>query len=88
MLTAGYILWVIQRVYLGKVREEYKDFPEATGRELLILAPLGVLCIVLGILPTQTLFNFMNGTLDLMLQHINAQLPSTVVAAAQNLMGM
>jgi len=88
VLTAGYILWVIQRVYLGKVREEYKDFPEATGRELLILAPLGVLCIVLGILPTQTLFNFMNGTLDLMLQHINAQLPSTVVAAAQNLMGM
>lgn len=70
VLTAGYILWVIQRVYLGKVREEYKDFPEATSREMGILAPLGLLCILLGVLPKQTVFNFMNGTLDLMLQRM------------------
>src|SRR5262249_52142868 len=36
ILTAGYILWLIQRVYLGKAREEYKDFPEATAREMLV----------------------------------------------------
>jgi len=88
VLTAGYILWVIQRVYLGKVRDEYKDFPEATGREMLVLAPLGALCVILGILPKQTLFDFMNGTLDLMLEHIQGQLPTTVVAAAQNLLGL
>jgi len=88
VLTAGYILWVIQRVYLGKVRDEYKDFPEATGREMLILAPLGALCIALGILPKQTLFDFMNGTLDLMLRHMDAQLPTTAVAAAQHLLGV
>ncbi|MCP4245842.1 MAG: NADH-quinone oxidoreductase subunit M [bacterium] len=70
ILTAGYILWLIQRVYLGKPREEYAGFPEATGREMFILAPFGLLAIVLGILPKQTLFNFMNGTLDLMVEHI------------------
>ncbi|MCH7813068.1 MAG: NADH-quinone oxidoreductase subunit M, partial [Planctomycetes bacterium] len=70
ILTAGYILWLIQRVYLGKPREDQADFPEATGREMLILAPFAILAIVLGILPQQSLFNFMNGTLDLMVEHI------------------
>jgi NADH-quinone oxidoreductase subunit M len=63
VLTAGYILWMIQRVYLGKQREEYAHFPEANGLELTILAPFAVLAIALGILPQQTVFNFMNGTL-------------------------
>jgi NADH-quinone oxidoreductase subunit M len=63
ILTAGYILWMLQRVYLGKPKEEYAGFPEATGREIFILTPLAVLCIVLGILPQQTLFNFVNSTL-------------------------
>jgi NADH-quinone oxidoreductase subunit M len=64
VLTAGYILWMIQRVYLGKRREEYADFPEATAREVFILVPFAVVAIVLGILPDQTLFRFMNGTLE------------------------
>lgn len=81
VLTAGYILWVIQRVYLGKVREEHKGFPEVTAREMAILAPLGVLCIVLGVLPKQALFNFMNGTLDLMLQHIDSATNAATAAA-------
>ncbi len=63
VLTAGYILWMIQRVYLGKPREEYKDFPEADGREIFILTPMAVLCVVLGILPMQTMLNFTTGTL-------------------------
>ena len=72
VLTAGYILWLIQRVYLGKAKPEYADFPEATPRELFVLAPLGVLAIVLGILPKQTLFDFMNGTLDNILAIVGA----------------
>jgi NADH-quinone oxidoreductase subunit M len=64
VLTAGYILWMLQRVYLGKQREEYMGFPEATAREVFILTPFAVLAIALGVLPYQTLFQFMNGTLD------------------------
>jgi NADH-quinone oxidoreductase subunit M len=63
ILTAGYILWMIQRVYLGKQRAEYAGFPEATGREIAVLAPMGLVAILLGILPDQSLFRFMNGTL-------------------------
>jgi NADH-quinone oxidoreductase subunit M len=63
VLTAGYILWMIQRVYLGKRREEYLGFPEATPREVFILVPFAALAVVLGVLPDQTLFLFMNRTL-------------------------
>lgn len=70
ILTAGYILWLIQRVYLGKAKPEYAGFPEASGREMFVLAPFAVLAIALGVLPKQTLFNFMNGTLDLILKHV------------------
>lgn len=70
ILTAGYILWAIRRVYLGKEREEYAGYPDATPRETLILVPFAALCIVLGIFPMQTVFNFTNGTLDVMLAHV------------------
>jgi len=63
ILTAGYILWMIQRVYLGKQREEYAGFPEASAREVGVLVPMGLIAILLGILPDQSLFRFMNGTL-------------------------
>jgi len=64
ILTAGYILWMIQRVYLGPQRAECKGFPDATAREIAVLVPFAALALVLGILPQQSLFNFMNTTLS------------------------
>ncbi len=74
ILTAGYILWLIRRVYLGREREEYLSFPDASARETFILVPMAILCIALGIFPMQTVFNYTNGTLDLMLRHVNSAL--------------
>ncbi len=62
VLTAAYILWMIQRVYLGKKREEY-EYPDATARETAILVPMAALAIFMGILPKYT-FDLMNGTLN------------------------
>jgi NADH-quinone oxidoreductase subunit M len=70
ILTAGYILWLIRRVYLGREREEYIGYSDASSRETGILLPMAVLCIALGILPMQTVFQFCNETLYLMLQHV------------------
>jgi NADH-quinone oxidoreductase subunit M len=81
VLTAGYILWMIQRVYLGKARDEYKDFPEASTREMTVLVPFAVMAIALGVLPKQTLFNFMNPTLHHMLDQMG-QLGSALASAA------
>ena len=82
VLTAGYILWMIQRVYLGPKREEYAGFPEANTRELAILAPFAVLALLLGILPQQSLFNFMNGTLNLIAE-LMPELPAVTATALQ-----
>ncbi len=51
VLTAGYMLWVLQRVYLGKPKEDVAVLPELSTRESLILWPLGLLAILLGIFP-------------------------------------
>jgi NADH-quinone oxidoreductase subunit M len=65
ILTAGYILWAIQRVYLGA---EYKGpHPEAltpmTPREFFIAAPLLALAIFFGVYP-QALLNYMQPSVD------------------------
>ena len=65
MLTAGYILWTLQRVYLGA---EYKGpHPEAlspaTPRELAIAIPLVVFAIALGVYP-RMLFDMMTPTIN------------------------
>ena len=70
ILTAGYVLWLLRRVYLGKEREEYIGYPDASKRETFILVPMAVLCIAMGVFPMQTVFNFTNGTLDLMLEKV------------------
>jgi len=84
VLTAGYILWMIQRVYLGPERDEYRGLPEATAREVFVLTPLAALAIALGVLPQHTLFNFMGGTLDNVLRLLGqaAQAASGIAHAA------
>jgi NADH-quinone oxidoreductase subunit M len=63
IFSAVYILWMMQRVYLGPEKPEYAGYPDASRRELLILAPLAALCVLLGVLPKQMLLDFVSGTL-------------------------
>jgi NADH-quinone oxidoreductase subunit M len=51
ILTAGYMLWALQRVYLGPPNEKYRTLPDINGRELFTLVPLGAIVIYLGIYP-------------------------------------
>jgi NADH-quinone oxidoreductase subunit M len=62
ILTAGYMLWTMQRVFFGPEKPEYKGFPEVDGREVLVLTPLTIMAILLGILPTVFFFIFTNQT--------------------------
>ncbi|QGJ70551.1 Proton-translocating NADH-quinone oxidoreductase subunit M [Planctomycetales bacterium 10988] len=63
LLTAGYILWTLQRVYLGF--EYHGPLPEklspATKGEISILGVLLAFAILLGIYP-QSLFRYMEAT--------------------------
>jgi NADH-quinone oxidoreductase subunit M len=63
ILTAGYLLWTMQRIFLGKVNEKYAGLPEINGRELFTLVPLAVIVVILGVYP--------HAVLDLMSASLN-----------------
>jgi NADH-quinone oxidoreductase subunit M len=75
ILTAGYLLWCFQRIYLGPVNEKYKALPDLTMREAFTLVPLGVIVLVLGWYPHAVLA-LMQTSLD----HLN----QVVIAAGGN----
>jgi NADH-quinone oxidoreductase subunit M len=64
ILTAGYILWAIQRVYLGPPKPEYAGLTDMSAREVLVMAPMAALAVALGVFPWQTVFAYVYGTLD------------------------
>jgi NADH-quinone oxidoreductase subunit M len=51
ILTAAYLLWTVQRVFLGPLNEKWKDLPDINGRELFTLVPLAALVFILGVYP-------------------------------------
>jgi NADH-quinone oxidoreductase subunit M len=65
VLTAGYILWAIQRVYLGP---EYKGphgeaLTPITPREMSVGVTLAVFAVVLGVYP-RVVLDYMDATID------------------------
>jgi len=71
ILTAGYILWAVQRVYLGA---EYKGpHPEGitpiTEREVLVGGALLFFCILLGVYPN-LLFSQMQASVNLLVENL------------------
>jgi len=55
VLTAGYMLWVLQRVFLGTLPEKWQGLTDMNGRETFMLATLAVIVIFLGIYPSPVL---------------------------------
>ena len=51
VITAAFLLWAMQRVFLGNLNQKYKDYSDINGRELLCQVPLLFLCVFLGIAP-------------------------------------
>jgi NADH-quinone oxidoreductase subunit M len=52
VLTAGYMLWTLQRVFLGQLPEKWKLLTDVNGRELVAFVPLMIVVILLGIFPS------------------------------------
>jgi NADH-quinone oxidoreductase subunit M len=58
VLTAAYILWTIQRVFMG-TNPVYKNYKDMTLAEVTCAVPLVVLSVALGILPQLLLLSWM-----------------------------
>lgn len=59
IITAAYYLWAIQRMFLGKFNEKYKELPDVVWLERLTLYPLAAVTILFGFWP-QPIFDLMN----------------------------
>jgi NADH-quinone oxidoreductase subunit M len=80
ILTAGYLLWCFQRIYLGPLNEKYKLLPDLSMREAFTLVPLGVIVLILGWYPHAVL-----SVIQTSLNHLNqvvlaAAAPTRVIA--------
>lgn len=58
VVTAAYMLWMLQRVLLGPVNPKYEAMPDADRREVISLAPLMALTLLFGVLPAPLLAIF------------------------------
>lgn len=67
VLTAGYLLWTLQRVWLGQADEKYLGLAEINARELATLVPLAVIVLALGVYPHAVL-----DLINVSLLHLNA----------------
>ncbi len=63
VLTAGYILRMVQRVFLGEFNVKWSSLTEINAREIFAVAPLLVLTVALGVYP-KPLINMISATLQ------------------------
>lgn len=67
VLTAAYMLWAFQRVFLGAVNEKYKEFDDINGRELITLIPFMIIVLVAGVYP-KIVLDLFNSTMTALSQ--------------------
>ncbi len=71
ILTAAYILWTLQRVFLGKNEDPHHHvYPDLNFREVLIATPLVILTIALGVFPQALLLDWMAPSVDEMVRSV------------------
>ena len=51
VLTAAYMLWTVQRVFMGERNEKWANMPDINPLELACLAPLMALTLLVGCYP-------------------------------------
>lgn len=70
LLGAGYMLWALQRVYLGKFNEKWSALTDLTAREYAMFIPLTIIIILLGVYPSFML-NVMNTSVNTLVDFMN-----------------
>ena len=50
-LTAGYMLWLVERIFWGPERREWQHLGDASGREIVTVSALVLVIVLIGIFP-------------------------------------
>ncbi len=69
VLTAGYILWTLQRVFLGR-SETWKGLPDMDLREIVVAVPLVVLTIAMGVFPNTLVLSWVSPSVGEMVNSV------------------
>lgn len=67
VITAGYLLWMLQRVAMGVLPEKYANLKDASPRELATLVPLILFILVVGLYP-ESVLRFINVSVETLLK--------------------
>ena len=70
LLGAAYMLWALQKVFLGQLNEKWQSLTDLTAREYFMLVPLTIIIIFLGVYPSPML-DLMNASVNSMVKFIN-----------------
>ncbi|MDP4174803.1 MAG: NADH-quinone oxidoreductase subunit M [Bacteroidota bacterium] len=70
LLGASYMLWALQRVYLGKFNEKWSALTDLDAREYAMFIPLTIIIFILGIYPSFML-NIMNTSVNSLVDFMN-----------------
>ena len=65
VLAAAYMLWMLQRVMLGKTSEQSAVLTDLTAREILTLAPLAIIVFAVGVYPGPLMEIMANGVSEI-----------------------
>jgi NADH-quinone oxidoreductase subunit M len=63
VITAAFLLYAMQRVFLGKLNSKYAGYSDMNAREVFCQAPFLFLCVVLGVFPF-FLMDWMRASID------------------------
>jgi proton-translocating NADH-quinone oxidoreductase chain M len=67
VITVGYCLWLIRRVFMGPLNSQYAKLKDLDARELAMMVPLVILVVWLGVYP-QGLLNMLNVALQILVR--------------------
>jgi NADH-quinone oxidoreductase subunit M len=81
VITAGYILWMIRRVFYGPFNERWDHLRDARGLELVPLVTLMAVILLIGLDPA-LLTNVVNSGIATLAGHASAPLPGQLAAGA------
>jgi NADH-quinone oxidoreductase subunit M len=70
VLTAAYMLWTLQRMFLGVVPEKWSTMTDINGREMVTLVPLAAIVIFLGIYPGPVI-NLMSSSVNALVAFVH-----------------
>jgi NADH-quinone oxidoreductase subunit M len=90
VVTAGYYLITLQKVYLGKTPEAYLDkrkFPDLSARELAVLLPLAAVTLFMGVWP-RTAMDLYGGVVNAMVPVVEHAVRTTLLGVGICLFGI